>query len=103
MNKKWIIAGVILFGLVVLGGSYVSSYNRLIIAEENVDISWAQLEKVLQRDPELEATQNLIAVEQRRYNEAVRQYNILTKRFPTNIIARIMSFEPRSYFEAASF
>lgn len=49
---------------------------------------------------ELAGTENRIAVERRRYNEAVRQYNLLTRRFPSNLLARLMGFEPRVYFEA---
>ncbi len=49
---------------------------------------------------ELAGTENRIAVERRRFNETVKQYNVVTKRFPTNILARFMGFDPRSYFEA---
>ena len=36
-----------------------------------------------------------------RYNEAVRDYNVMVKRFPTNLVARITGFSQRAYFEAA--
>lgn len=48
---------------------------------------------------ELAGTENRIATERRRYNEAVKKYNTTIRRFPTNILARIFSFEKREYFE----
>ncbi len=49
---------------------------------------------------QLEGTENRINVARQRYNEAVRRYNLLVRRFPGNIIARLTGFEPRVPFEA---
>ena len=49
---------------------------------------------------QLEGTENRIAVERRRYNEAARQYNTARRRFPTNLIAGMFGFEAKAYFEA---
>ena len=51
---------------------------------------------------QLEGTENRIAVARKDYNEAVRAYNVKTKRFPSNIIAGMFGFESKAYFEAVS-
>ena len=42
---------------------------------------------------ELAGTENRIAVECRRYNQAVQQYNTMVRRFPTNLIVIMTGFE----------
>jgi LemA protein len=49
---------------------------------------------------QLEGTENRIAVERGRFNEAVRDYNVYIKMFPKNIIAGWFGFEEREFFEA---
>jgi LemA protein len=49
---------------------------------------------------ELAGTENRIAVERMRYNDAVRDYNASLKSFPTVVWARFAGFEPQKYFEA---
>ena len=49
---------------------------------------------------QLEGTENRIAVERRRYNEAVREYNTAVRRFPGSLVASLRSFPERPYFEA---
>jgi len=49
---------------------------------------------------ELAGTENRIAVERMRYNDAVRAYNSYIKSIPRVIYARAMGFEPQKYFEA---
>jgi LemA protein len=49
---------------------------------------------------ELAGTENRIATERRRYNEAVRDYNTYIKRFPQFLLARSFGFEAEKYFEA---
>ena len=179
MKKGWIIAGVVVFLLVIVPGCVgIGSYNRLVQTQENVDQTWAQIENVLQRrydlipnlintvkgyashekelfeevtrlrsqwgsarsqaqkvqaagalegalgrlmvvverypdlkanqnflalQDELAGTENRIATERRRYNQAVRSYNVIVRRFPSNIIAGMAGFEKSdAYFEAAS-
>lgn len=53
-----------------------------------------------QLQDELAGTENRIAVARKDYNEAVRVYRSRTRRFPTAIIANMMGFEPRDYFQA---
>lgn len=49
---------------------------------------------------ELAGTENRIATERRRYNEAVREYNTYIKKFPQFLSARAFGFEAEEYFEA---
>lgn len=49
---------------------------------------------------ELSGTENRIAVARGRYNERVTAYNTLRRRFPSNITAKIFSFEEWKFFEA---
>ncbi len=48
---------------------------------------------------ELAGTENRIAVARKDYNDAAKAYNVKVKRFPGNIIARLMGFEAAEYFE----
>lgn len=49
---------------------------------------------------ELAGTENRIATERRRYNEAVRTYNTTVKQLPRSLYAGMLGFEPETYFEA---
>jgi hypothetical protein len=40
------------------------------------------------------------AVVRRRYNEAVRAYNVAIRKFPSNLIAKTFTFKKASFFEA---
>ena len=45
---------------------------------------------------ELAGTENRIAVERMRYNEAVKEYDIYRRRFPQNIVAGMFGFSQGS-------
>ncbi len=52
---------------------------------------------------ELAGTENRIAVERRRYNDAMQQYNTYIGLFPNNIFARWAGFQPNNaYFQASA-
>jgi len=71
----------------------------LVIVEDNPEIKSDETVQAL--ITELEGTENRIAVERRRFNDEVRDYNIRVKKFPTNFIAGIFGFGERDFFEAA--
>jgi len=72
----------------------------MVVVERYPDLKANQNFLALQ--DELAGTENRIAVERRRYNEAVRVYNSVVRRFPSNIIAGIEGYErSAAYFEAA--
>ena len=76
-----------------------SALGRLIAISE----SYPQLranENFLALQTQLEGTENRIKTERDRYNEAVKEFNVKIRRFPTNILASIFGFERREMFEA---
>ena len=74
--------------------------SRLMVVVENYPNLKAN-ENFLKLQDELAGTENRIAVERMRYNDAVREYNVLTRRFPSNIIASIFNLGRKDvYFEA---
>jgi LemA protein len=50
---------------------------------------------------QLEGTENRITVERQRFNEAVRDYNTKIKLMPGALVARLMGFKDKAFFEAA--
>jgi len=88
--------------------------ERFQAAQDELSSALSRLLVVVERYPELRATENFrdlqvqlegtenrIAVERRRFNEAARQYNTARRRFPTMLIANLFGFESTAYFEAA--
>ena len=72
----------------------------LVVAEQYPDLKANQNFRDLQF--ELAGTENRIAVERQRYNDAIRSYNTRVRQFPTSIIASWRGFQPNeAYFEAA--
>ena len=176
MKKGWIILGIIVLVVLIMVGTFVSNYNRLVTLNESIDGQWAQVENQLQRrndlipnlvktvkgymvherevftyiadaraklagakttnekikanqvldgalsrllviverypdlkanqnfirlQDELAGTENRVAVERMRYNEVVRGYNILIRRFPSNVVASMTGFSKKDvYFKA---
>ncbi len=49
---------------------------------------------------QLEGTENRIATERMRFNEAVQSYNTSIRTFPNSIFAGIFGFDNKAYFEA---
>lgn len=58
-------------------------------------------ENFIRLQDELAGTENRVAVERMRYNEAVRAFNTAIKKFPAVFIAQYLGFTAREYFEAA--
>ncbi len=56
----------------------------------------------LELQAQLEGTENRIAVERRRFNEVVQEYNTSVRRFPGAIIAGMFGFQQKQYFEAVA-
>ena len=76
-------------------GELSSALSRLMaISESYPDLKASQNFRDLQT--QLEGTENRIAVERRKYNEAA-QY---IKTFPRNLLAGMFGFAPLNYFEA---
>jgi len=76
-----------------------SALGRLLAIAENYPLLRAN-ENFVRLQDELAGSENRIAVERRRYNEAVRAYNTRIKRFPGSLVAGFFRFGEREYFEA---
>lgn len=48
-----------------------------------------------------EGMENRISVERRKFNDAVKAYNLRVKRFPGNLLAGFFGFAEKGYFQAA--
>ncbi|HIM14345.1 MAG TPA: LemA family protein [Acidobacteria bacterium] len=73
--------------------------GRLLAISEN----YPQLrsnENFIRLQDELAGSENRIAVERRRYNDAVRVFNTNVRQFPNNLMAGTFGFDSREYFEA---
>ncbi len=75
-----------------------SALSRLLLVVERYPDLKANQNFIRLQD-ELAGTENRIAVERRRYNEAVKTYNIKIRSFPTNILAGMFGFTIAEFFE----
>ena len=79
-----------------------SALSRLLVTVENYPQLKAN-ENFLTLQAQLEGTENRIAVERRRYNEAAQTFNTYIRKIPGMLFAALRGLtEPRLYFEAAS-
>lgn len=79
--------------------SLESSLGRLLVIVENYP-NLKSNETVAHLMDELAGTENRISVERKRYNELVQNYDARIKTMPTNVIANMMGFGEREYFQA---
>jgi len=70
----------------------------LVVAEQYPELRATASFRDLQA--QLEGTENRIAVERGRFNEAVQAYNTAIKRFPAALFAGMFGHAPRPYFTA---
>lgn len=83
-------------------------------AQDGLSSALSRLMVTVERYPELKATQNFrdlqaqlegtenrIAVERNKFNEVVKAYNTMIRKFPNSIIAGMGGFEKKGYFKAA--
>lgn len=76
-----------------------SALGRLIaISEAYPDLKANQ--NFLELQAQLEGTENRISTERKKYNEIVKEYNVKTRKFPTNLLAGIFGFDQKTMFEA---
>lgn len=80
-------------------GELSTALGRLLLIQENYpDLKANQQFSELQA--QLEGTENRIATERMKFNDAAMVYNTMIRKFPDNIIASIFGFEKKGYFEA---
>ena len=90
-----------------------ASLQKFQTAQDGVSSALSRLMVVVERYPELKATQNFaelqaqlegtenrITVERRNFNEAAQAYNTYLRRFPNSIFAGMFGFQKKAYFAA---
>ncbi|MCM8822651.1 MAG: LemA family protein [Candidatus Omnitrophica bacterium] len=84
----------------IASSSFEKALSRLLLVVEN----YPQLkagENFLHLQDELAGTENRIAVERKRYNEAVNRYNRIAKSFPVMLFVRAFNLDTeKPYFQA---
>jgi len=70
----------------------------LLIAENYPQLTATKNYQALQ--DELANTENKVAVERQRYNDAVRDFNARIKTFPSSIVAKKLGYTDRNYFNS---
>lgn len=76
-----------------------SALSRLLVVVERYpDLKSNQ--NFLHLQDELAGTENRIAVERKRYNDAVKTYNVAIRSFPANLLAGMFKFYSATFFEA---
>ena len=80
-------------------GELGNALGRLLLIQENYPDLKAN-ENFRDLQAQLEGTENRIATERMKFNQAVKDYNTQIRRFPANILASMFGFEKKGYFEA---
>jgi LemA protein len=69
-----------------------SALSRLLVVVENYP-ELRSNQNFIRLQDELAGTENRIAVERRKYNQAVQQYNTYIQLFPNNLVANLSGFQ----------
>ena len=90
-----------------------ASLQKFQSAQDGLSSALSRLMVVVERYPELKATQNFselqaqlegtenrITVERRNFNEAAQAFNTYLRRFPNSIFAGLFGFQKKAYFAA---
>jgi LemA protein len=86
---------------IAANGQLDSAIGRLLVLSENYPNLKAD-QNFLQLQDQLEGTENRIAVERRRYNQTLQEYNTFIRQFPNSIWAGMAGFQPdNAYFQAS--
>ncbi len=80
-------------------GALTSALSRLMVVVERYPELKAN-QNFLELQAQLEGTENRIAVERKRFNDAVMDFNKSIRTFPGNIYASMFGFEKKGYFTA---
>ena len=83
---------------IAAGQAMDGAIGRLLVVVEN----YPQLksnEAFMGLMDELAGTENRLSTERKRYNDVVRDYNVLVKRFPTNLYAAAFHFSDATYYQ----
>lgn len=82
-------------------GELGSALSRLLVVAERYPTLKAN-QAFSDLRVQLEGTENRITVARNRYIEAVQQYNVLARSFPTNLTAMAFSYAPKPTFQVVN-
>ena len=98
-EPAWLVGAVTPGEAANANAGLTGALGRLLAIAEN----YPQLrsnQNFIRLQDDLAETENRVAVERQRYNDAVRVYRTELRRFPNNLFARTFGFGDREYFEA---
>ncbi len=72
--------------------------GRLLVIMENYP-QLKSIDTVNTLMAQLEGTENRISVERGRFNDEVRGFNVMIKRFPMNMMSGVFNFSEKTYFQ----
>jgi LemA protein len=78
-------------------GELSSALSRLLVVSERYPTLQAN-QGFRDLRVQLEGTENRITVARNRYIQAVQEYNVLARSFPTNLTAMVFSYQPKANF-----
>jgi LemA protein len=81
-------------------GALSGALSRLLVTVERYP-ELKSNQNFLALQTQLEGTENRIAVERRRFNESVRDYNTRLRLFPGSVVGGAAGFRAKAFFEAA--
>lgn len=80
-------------------GGLSSALSRLLVTVERYPDLKAN-QNFLKLQDELTSTENTIQTARTRYNEKIKPYNVHIKTFPNSILAGILNFDEKPYFDS---
>ena len=86
---------------IAAGNAMDSAIGRLLVVIENYPQLRSQ-ENFLHLQDELAGTENRLSVARTRYNEVVRDFNVLVKRFPTNLFAGMFGYHEEPFYQVTA-
>ena len=89
------IPAVVAIGIVV-GGIVIMNIMLMVVSERYPQLQANQGFRDLR--VQLEGTENRITDARNRYIKSVQEYNVLTRRFPTNLTAKVFGYEVKPNF-----
>ncbi|NVN94395.1 MAG: LemA family protein [Bacteroidetes bacterium] len=72
----------------------------MVVVEKYPELKATQ--NFLELQSQLEGTENRINVERNKFNEEAQKYNSFIRRFPNNMFAGMFGFQKKAYFEATA-
>ncbi len=82
-------------------GELGSALSRLLMVTENYPALKAN-QGFADLRVQLEGTENRITVARNRYIQAVQEYNVLSRSFPSNLTAMVFGYKPKANFSVAN-